>query len=130
MQKTITFLPSELGLLTPFFRLSRSILSIMPPQAISILTTAWKLLAESYLLGMTLFVLVMYWLDLITQAKSEHNYATTWTFGHIIGATIWAPSIIKYIYRSIGTWTTVASRMFRHSLTVRLSSRHRVIFCD
>lgn len=111
MQKTLSFLPGELGLfLAPFFRLSRSVQSIMPPRAISILTTAWKLLAESYLLGMTIFVLVMYWANLIEQANSEHNYATTWNFGQIIGSTIWAPSIIKYIYWSVCTWTIFASR--------------------
>ena len=130
MQKTIYFLPGELGLLAPFFRISRSIQSIMAPRAISILTTAWKLLAESYLLAMTIFVLVMYWANLIEQANYAHNYATTWNFGQIIGSTIWAPSIIKYIYWSVCMWTIFASRMFRYSLTDRLSSRHRVVFCD
>lgn len=130
MQKIITFLPGEHGLLAPFFQLSRSIQSIMPPRAISILTTVWELLAESYLLGMTIFVLVMYWANLIEQANHEHSYATTWNFGQIIGSTIWAPSIVRYIYWSVCTWTIFVSRMSRYSLTDSLFSRHRVVFCD
>lgn len=124
MQKTMSILPCELSLLAPFFRLARSIQSIMRPRAISIVEIAWKLLAESYLSGMTIFVLVMYWSDLISQAEYDHNYATTWSFGQIIGATIWAPSIIKYIYWSVCMWSIFASRVFRYSLTGSLSSRH------
>ncbi|KAL4916352.1 hypothetical protein BDW62DRAFT_202857 [Aspergillus aurantiobrunneus] len=115
LQKMGSYLPRVHKVFTSFARRPRAIQLNIPfdisSRVVSILTTIWMTLAESFLLGATISVVIGDGQKLLYNLQYDTADPNTWAFGQIIAVTIWAPLMIKYIYWVVfGTESYSATR--------------------
>lgn len=81
LQKVTHCLPSELGFFATFPRLLNAIESVIPPRAVPIFIIGWKIIVELYLLGVTVFVLLVVVTELFDGFQHDPSGQNDWTFG-------------------------------------------------